>query len=514
LRGTFFTPPKFFTFPAKNLLKQKKTHIDFIRSIHSLHMTTHSLHAMRVSLLLLLGASIFSVSFAEELCTDGICVSDDGDEQSPPVTTEQYTVAVNSDGSTPNSAGNSPSFTADDFWESIDDVDNVLKKQKNTINPKKDAREILNQLKEKNSERKQDKTNTNNNAAKNPVEITPEMERYFQDLIESGGDHARLSVLSDLLSGTKSSVPVENMPTIILTDKETADEHLRKTWHAGNEEAMKREHIQEAASIDRLRAVFENTLSSTKEGNISDATTAVNMANMIEELFGVEENEFDGDDGMSDHTQMGFGIERNPCPNFEDSGKTGFLVPRMLHGYVDKNGEVMPEENTYQLSANGCSSLGEDSKDKDDFGLWKCCNRHSMCYGLCGSSLRFCERSYSTCMASTCDAIDIGHDEASIIANQEACRQKKKVSLFSFLFYKPFVTQFIPSHLPSSLSLSLSPRPPPSSLLPLPSSLSILFFFSPASSWFFSYIWFRNAFNSTRGCVHLCRYGGRGGPSS
>jgi len=255
------------------------------------------------------------------------------------------------------------------------------------------------------------------------------MERYFQDLIDSGGDHARLSVLSDLLSGTKTSMPVKDMPTIILTDKETADRHLRESWGANNQEKLKRDRKEEVDSLDRLRSIFMESLSSVDEGGNSseaggDQGTAVNLANMLEELFGGDEAEFDGDNGIRDHTQKGFGAEQNPCPNFEDSGKTGFPAPRMLHGYTDKNG-VEPEEDTNMLSTNGCSMLG-DKKDADDFGLWKCCNRHDICYGLCGSSLRFCERSFSTCMSSTCDAVDIGHDEKSIIANQEACRAKKR----------------------------------------------------------------------------------------
>jgi hypothetical protein len=362
---------------------------------------------MRISLIVMLGASLFSAACsAEELCTDGVCVSDAGLE-------DARTMEVNSNGDTTSSEN---------------------------FNPQEQAQAILNRMKKRSSKRKQNNENNskkpndvqaNKKTNNKKIEVTPEMERYFQDLIDSGGDHARLSVLSDLLSGTKTSTPVKDMPTIILTDKETADEHLRQSWGASNEEQMKRDRKEEVDSLDRLQSIFMESLSSADDdGNSSESRgssegTAVNLANMLEELFGGEEEEFDGDNGMRDHTQKGFGAEHNPCPDFKDSGKNGFSVPRMLHGYTDKNG-VEPEEDTNVLSTNGCSMLG-DKKKADNFGLWKCCNRHDICYGLCGSSLRFCERSFSTCMTSTCDAVDIGHDEESILANQEACRAKKQV---------------------------------------------------------------------------------------
>ena len=372
---------------------------------------------MCISVVLMLGASLFSACSAEESCTDGVCVSD--------ADSDTHTVEVNSDGG-----------TTEDSWNNIDDAGVTENNNDGTINPKEPAQVISNNIKNGNDVQN---AKPNKEAHKKKNVVTPEMERYFQDLIDSGGDHARLSVLSDLLSGTKTSTPVKDMPTIIVTDKETADEHLRQSWGAHSEEQMKRDRKEEVDGLDRLRDIFKQSMASVDEsGDSSDAGgsggTAVNLANMLEELFGGEDVEFEGDDGMRDHTQKGFGAERNPCPNFQDSGKNGFLAPLMLHGYTDKNGvEPKKDIDTNLLSTNGCSMLG-DAIDKDDFGLWKCCNRHDVCYGLCGSSLRFCERSFSTCMTSTCDAVDIGHDEESIIANQEACRAKKRVRLCSFLF--------------------------------------------------------------------------------
>ena len=386
---------------------------------------------MCLSLVVMLVASLFSAACsAEELCTDGICVSDADSENT-------RTMEVNSNGDTTSSEN----LNGDgDFWNDVNDVD-VMENNNDAVNPKEQAQAILTRMKKRSSERKQNNENNSIKPNKKQVEVTPEMEAYFQELIDSGGDHSRLSVLSDLLSGTKSSTPVADMPTIILTDKETADEHLRQSWGATSEEKLKRDRKEEVESLDRLRNIFTKTLSSENNiGNSSESGgskgAAINLANMLEELFGGEEDEFDGDNGMRDHTQKGFGAEQNPCPDFENSGKNGFLAPRMLHGYTDKTGSV-PDEDSNLLSTNGCSMLGDKTK-ADNFGLWKCCNRHDICYGLCGSSLRFCERSFSTCMTSTCDAVDIGHDEESILANQKACRKKKQVC-FVFLPQQPSI---------------------------------------------------------------------------
>ena len=394
---------------------------------------------MCISIVLMLGTSLFSASSAGESCTDGVCVSE--------ADSDTHTVEVNSDGD----------IGTEDVWNNIDDEGVTENNNDGTINPKEAAQVISNRMKKKslnNIKKANDVQNAkpNKEANKKKIEVTPEMERYFQDLIDSGGDHARLSVLSDLLSGTKTSTPVKDMPTIIVTDKETADEHLRQSWGAHSEEQMKRDRKSEVDALDRLRDIFTQSLSSVDEGgNGSDAGgsvgTAVNLANMLEELFGGEDVEFEGDNGMRDHTQKGFGVERNPCPNFKDSGKNGFLAPLMLHGYTDKNGvEPKKDIDTNLLSTNGCSMLG-DTVEKDNFGLWKCCNRHDVCYGLCGSSLRFCERSFSTCMTSTCDAVDIGHDEESIIVNQEACRAKKRVRLCCLLFSCIMAKHSIHTHI-------------------------------------------------------------------
>ena len=196
---------------------------------------------MRISLIVMLGASLFSAACsAEELCTDGVCVSDAGLE-------DARTMEVNSNGDTTSSEN---------------------------FNPQEQAQAILNRMKKRSSKRKQNNENNskkpndvqaNKKTNNKKIEVTPEMERYFQDLIDSGGDHARLSVLSDLLSGTKTSTPVKDMPTIILTDKETADEHLRQSWGASNEEQMKRDRKEEVDSLDRLQSIFMESLSSADD---------------------------------------------------------------------------------------------------------------------------------------------------------------------------------------------------------------------------------------------------------
>uniref|UniRef100_A0A7S1IIH2 Phospholipase A2 domain-containing protein n=1 Tax=Eutreptiella gymnastica TaxID=73025 RepID=A0A7S1IIH2_9EUGL len=55
----------------------------------------------------------------------------------------------------------------------------------------------------------------------------------------------------------------------------------------------------------------------------------------------------------------------------------------------------------YTLSANGCGPAGMQVKEK--FGLYKCCNRHDVCYGVCGTTHGFCEQQFTGCMAHVCN---------------------------------------------------------------------------------------------------------------
>lgn len=50
--------------------------------------------------------------------------------------------------------------------------------------------------------------------------------------------------------------------------------------------------------------------------------------------------------------------------------------------------------------ANGCGPKGMRMDEK--FGLVPCCNRHDICYWLCGTEHSFCEKQFKRCMRKVC----------------------------------------------------------------------------------------------------------------
>lgn len=80
-------------------------------------------------------------------------------------------------------------------------------------------------------------------------------------------------------------------------------------------------------------------------------------------------------------------------PNdLEDSSqicKAGFVpVPKM--------------EELKLFTANGCGPQG--MQIKEEFGLYKCCNGHDVCFEVCGTTHKFCEDKFSSCMAKVCES--------------------------------------------------------------------------------------------------------------
>lgn len=71
------------------------------------------------------------------------------------------------------------------------------------------------------------------------------------------------------------------------------------------------------------------------------------------------------------------------------SGNKEFIVPRPLKQL--KKGVLV---------ANGCGPQGMQAKEP--FGLWRCCNRHDICFSSCGTDAAFCERRYAACMVKRC----------------------------------------------------------------------------------------------------------------
>eukprot|EP00927_Polykrikos_kofoidii_P008866 TRINITY_DN13700_c0_g1_i1.p1 TRINITY_DN13700_c0_g1~~TRINITY_DN13700_c0_g1_i1.p1 ORF type:complete len:248 (-),score=49.26 TRINITY_DN13700_c0_g1_i1:43-786(-) len=52
------------------------------------------------------------------------------------------------------------------------------------------------------------------------------------------------------------------------------------------------------------------------------------------------------------------------------------------------------------LSANGCGPQG--MQVSESFGLWRCCNRHDVCFSSCDISFDYCESMFKKCMKDRC----------------------------------------------------------------------------------------------------------------
>ena len=72
-------------------------------------------------------------------------------------------------------------------------------------------------------------------------------------------------------------------------------------------------------------------------------------------------------------------------------------------------GEVpAPTENEdYKFECNGCGPKG--MQVSENFGLYKCCNGHDLCYATCGTSKDYCENVFKKCMTDVCKS-KYGHD--------------------------------------------------------------------------------------------------------
>eukprot|EP00927_Polykrikos_kofoidii_P008867 TRINITY_DN13700_c0_g2_i1.p1 TRINITY_DN13700_c0_g2~~TRINITY_DN13700_c0_g2_i1.p1 ORF type:complete len:263 (-),score=44.08 TRINITY_DN13700_c0_g2_i1:32-769(-) len=50
--------------------------------------------------------------------------------------------------------------------------------------------------------------------------------------------------------------------------------------------------------------------------------------------------------------------------------------------------------------ANGCGPQG--MQVHEPFGLWRCCNRHDVCFSSCDISFKYCESMFKQCMMDRC----------------------------------------------------------------------------------------------------------------
>eukprot|EP00403_Amphidinium_massartii_P026277 CAMPEP_0178387746 /NCGR_PEP_ID=MMETSP0689_2-20121128/9231_1 /TAXON_ID=160604 /ORGANISM="Amphidinium massartii, Strain CS-259" /LENGTH=215 /DNA_ID=CAMNT_0020008117 /DNA_START=12 /DNA_END=655 /DNA_ORIENTATION=+ len=62
------------------------------------------------------------------------------------------------------------------------------------------------------------------------------------------------------------------------------------------------------------------------------------------------------------------------------------------------------------LIANGCGPQGMVMKEP--YGLWRCCNRHDVCYSSCGASFDFCEKKFKQCTQERCKQPENAGQEA------------------------------------------------------------------------------------------------------
>jgi secretory phospholipase A2 len=81
------------------------------------------------------------------------------------------------------------------------------------------------------------------------------------------------------------------------------------------------------------------------------------------------------------------------------------------------------------FTANGCGPQG--MQIKEEFGLYKCCNGHDVCFEVCGTTHKFCEEKFSSCMAQVC--------ETPLNGTKEEClAQSKSFSVLTRSFGQSF----------------------------------------------------------------------------
>lgn len=54
----------------------------------------------------------------------------------------------------------------------------------------------------------------------------------------------------------------------------------------------------------------------------------------------------------------------------------------------------------YKFECNGCGPKG--MQVQENFGLYKCCNGHDLCYSTCGTTKDYCEKVFKSCMSDVC----------------------------------------------------------------------------------------------------------------
>jgi len=93
-----------------------------------------------------------------------------------------------------------------------------------------------------------------------------------------------------------------------------------------------------------------------------------------------------GNPGSMDESAMNkpSGADGSVCPEGQ------FAAPK-LHTSLARGAIV----------ANGCGPQG--MQVAEDFGLWRCCNRHDVCFSACDIKFSYCESMYKECLTTRCN---------------------------------------------------------------------------------------------------------------
>merc|ERR1712217_138165 len=68
------------------------------------------------------------------------------------------------------------------------------------------------------------------------------------------------------------------------------------------------------------------------------------------------------------------------------------------------------------MTANGCGPQG--MQIPEEFGLYRCCNFHDVCFSTCGTTHQWCEQEFKGCMKRVC--------KAPLDGDKKECKQQAK----------------------------------------------------------------------------------------
>jgi hypothetical protein len=132
----------------------------------------------------------------------------------------------------------------------------------------------------------------------------------------------------------------------------------------------------------------------------------------------------------------------------------------------------VPKMNMFaegNLVANGCGPDG--LKTEEPYGLYKCCNRHDLCYSVCDSGFDWCERDFKKCMRAICkkqgskeeqkecqdtangftSVTGMGGEVFYMDGQKKACEETCLPKEEALEKFKDFLTEFYKDHNPNQV---------------------------------------------------------------